>query len=244
MTVCHWNWSFSISLPIRPLASSPHKCWLHLMAWVVNLSTFVLIGEMQLFRHFLFAGCKWWMRLRGGGLYLFLPGSADRTELDALWGTVRSEPLARWQAHEGIYFPPCSHPMASPPAQGDFSYCQPQPGCSLNHLKSKAGIRVGQLRQRRERLFCFCRRGKVDSKTFFCWGELFFQTSIITNRNYINVCWKLMSNFLYFTGDESWFKGSLRRLISVCSIAEIIWHLTPRWTLRTQSFRLNIYVLN
>lgn len=41
----------------------------------------------------------------GRGLYLFLQRSRDRTELDVLLGTVWSEPLARLQAHVGIYHP-------------------------------------------------------------------------------------------------------------------------------------------
>ncbi|KAM7396676.1 hypothetical protein PAMP_019700 [Pampus punctatissimus] len=73
----------------------------------------------------------------GRRLYLFLQRSRDRTELDVPLGTVRSEPLARLQAHVGIYPPPC---FSSSP--GDFNYCQPHTGCSLNHLKSKADIRI------------------------------------------------------------------------------------------------------
>lgn len=50
----------------------------------------------------------------GRGLYLFFQRNGDRTELDVPWGTLWSEPLARLQAHVGIYSQFFFIPLASP----------------------------------------------------------------------------------------------------------------------------------
>lgn len=71
---------------------------------------------------------------------------------------------------EYIPHPPQPHCLSSSP--GDFNYCQPQTGCSLNHLKCKAGITVGHIRKSKEMLLLFLQAG--EGGPFFYYGERSF----------------------------------------------------------------------
>ncbi len=69
----------------------------------------------------------------GRGLYLFLQRGRDRTELDVPWGTVQSEPLARLQAHVGIFSP-------TPP-----SYSAPMASLTAQEISATVSFRLGAL---------------------------------------------------------------------------------------------------
>lgn len=91
---------------------------------------------------------------QGRRLYFFLQRGRDRTELDVPKGKVQSEPMSRLQAHLGIQciLPPSLAPLLILQSRRFQLPSGIQTGCSLNHLKCKAGITVGHLRTRK----CCC----------------------------------------------------------------------------------------